>query len=79
MTYIDKNIISSYTAFLEGLSINNKTELIDVLKKSLRANKKNKDTNFYKSFGAFASSKSPKIIFSEIKKARKFRKKEISF
>lgn len=79
MAYIDKNIISSYTSFLEGLSTDNKAELIVLLKKSLKSDKKDKDLSFYKSFGAFGSSKSPKRIFGELKKARKFKKNEISF
>ncbi len=79
MTYTDKHIVETYTGLFEGLSSISKIELIENLSKSLKADKKTRESNFYKSFGAFASSKSAKEIISDIKLNRKFMKKEIKF
>ena len=79
MTYTDKHIIEVYSGLLAGLSLESKTELIESLSKSLKTEGKNKESNFYKSFGAFASEKSAEEIISDIKSSRKFRKKEIKF
>ncbi|MGN6341604.1 MAG: hypothetical protein ACTHML_11605 [Ginsengibacter sp.] len=58
MTYTDKHIVETYSGFLEGLSSRSKTELIESLSKFLKPEKKNKESNFYKPLGAFASEKS---------------------
>ncbi len=79
MTYTDRHIVETYSELFEGLSSNNKIELIESLSKSLKAEKKAKENNFYKSFGAFASDKSAEEIIADIKSSRKFRKKEIKF
>ncbi len=79
MTYTDKHIVETYSGLLEGLSSESKTELIESLSKSLKSEKKNKENNFYKSFGAFASKKSAEEIIADIKSGRKFREKEIKF
>ncbi len=79
MSYTDKRIIETYTGLFEGLSFDNKIDLIENLSKSLKKDSKNKDKAFYKSFGAFGSDKSVAAITKEIKASRKFRKKEISF
>lgn len=79
MTYTDKHIIETYSGLLKGLSSESKTELIENLSKSLKPDKKNKESNFYKSFGAFVSEKSAEEIIADIKSSRKFRKKEIKF
>lgn len=79
MTYTDKHIIATYSKLLEGLSSESKTELIESLSKSLKSERKNKESKFYKSFGAFASSKSAEEIIADIRSGRKFRKKEIKF
>ncbi len=79
MTYTDKHIVETYSALLEGLSLESKTELIESLSKSLKFDKENKERNFYKSFGAFASEKSAEEIIADIKSSRKFRNKEINF
>ena len=78
MNFTDKHIINSYTSLLEGLNSSAKIELIETLTKSLKKEKKTKANVFYKSFGAFASTKSPLAIFKEIKSSRKFRRKDIS-
>jgi hypothetical protein len=79
MTYTDKHIVEIYSGLLEGLSSEGKAELIENLSKSLKTEKKNKESKFYKSFGAFASGKSAEEIIADIKSSRKFRKKEIKF
>jgi hypothetical protein len=79
MTYTDKHIVETYTVLLEGLNPVSKAELIDSLSKSLKAEKKNREKNFYRSFGAFAPEQSAEDIIAEIKSSRKFRKKEIGF
>ncbi len=79
MTYTDKNIVETYSGLFEGLSSISKIELIESLSKSLKTNKKQRESNFFKSFGAFASNKSAEDIIAEIKLNRKFRKKEIKF
>ncbi len=79
MTYTDKHIVETYSGLLEGLSSESKTELIESLSKSLKFEKKNKENNFYKSFGAFASKKAAEEIIADIKSSRKFREKEIKF
>ncbi len=79
MTYTDKHIVETYSGLLEGLSSESKTELIESLSKSLKSEKKNKENNFYKSFGAFASKKAAEEIIADIKSSRKFREKKLNF
>lgn len=79
MTFTDKHIINAYSDLLESLRPSVKKELIESLSKSLKWERRKKETNFYKSFGAFVSTKSATTIIKEIKLSRKFRKKEISF
>jgi len=71
MNVTDKKILQGYSGLYEGLSFNNKCELIAKLTRSLKSNKSKKD-NFYKSFGAFASEKSEEELISEIKSSGKF-------
>lgn len=78
MTVTYKNILESYSDLFEGLSFNNKIELIERLTKSLKI-KKSKENNFYKSFGAFASEKSAEEIVSGIKSNRNFKNTGIKF
>ena len=79
MNYTDKRIVETYSEMFEGLNSISKIELIENLSKSLKTNVKNRDTAFYKSFGAFASGKTPEAIIHEIKLTRKFRKKDLKF
>ena len=78
MNFTDKHIINSYTTLLEGLNPLTKIELIETLTKSLKKEKKSKENTFYKSFGAFSSSKSTALLIKEIRASRKFRRKSIS-
>ena len=79
MTYTDKHIVETYSDLFEGLSSISKIELIESLSKSLKVDKKHRESNFYKSFGSFGSTKSAEAIITDIKLNRKFRKKEIKF
>jgi hypothetical protein len=79
MTYIDRNIVKTYSEMFEGLSSVSKIELIESLTKSLNTEKKSKEDAFYKAFGAFASDKSAEEIIAEIKSSRKFRTRDIKF
>ncbi len=79
MTFTDKNIIENYFGLFESLNSMSKLELIEKLTKSLKAENKSKENNFYKSFGAFSSEKSSDEINTDIKSSRKFRNKEIKF
>ena len=79
MSYAERQIIRSYSRLFEGLSPLSKIGLIEQLSKSLKTSEKHKDTDIYKSFGAFGSEKSPEEIIKDIKASRKFRKKEIKF
>ena len=79
MTFTDKNIIENYFGLFESLNSMSKLELIEKLTKSLKAENKSKENNFYKSFGGFSSEKTSDEINIEIKSSRKFRTKEIKF
>lgn len=79
MTFTDKNIIENYFGLFESLNAMSKLELIEKLTKSLKTEAKNKENNFYKSFGAFSTEKSSDEINAEIKSSRNFRQKEINF
>jgi len=77
MTFTEKNIIENYLGLFENLNSMSKLELIEKLTKSLKSESKSKESNFYKSFGAFSTEKSSDEIIAEIKSSRKFRNKEI--
>ena len=79
MTFTDKNIIENYLKLFESLNSMSKLELIEKLSKSLKAESKSKESDFYKSFGAFSTEKTSDEINTEIKSSRKFRTKEIKF
>ena len=79
MTFTDKNIIENYLKLFESLNSMSKLELIEKLTKSLKAESKSKESDFYKSFGAFSTEKTSDEINTEIKSSRKFRTKEIKF
>ena len=79
MTFTDKNIIENYLKLFESLNPMSKLELIEKLTKSLKAESKSKESDFYKSFGAFSTEKTSDEINTDIKSSRKFRTKEIKF
>ena len=79
MTFTDKNIMENYLKLFESLNSISKLELIEKLTKSLKAETKSKESDFYKSFGAFSTEKTSDEINTDIKSSRKFRTKEIKF
>lgn len=79
MSYTDKHIIETYSGLFSGLSAINKLELIEVLTKSIKRERKNKNSRFFKAFGAFAAEKSAEELIAEIKVSRKFKDREIEF
>jgi hypothetical protein len=79
MTFTDKNSIENYFGLFESLNSMSKLELIEKLTKSLKSESKSKESDFFKSFGAFSCEKTSDEIIAEIKSSRKFRNKEIKF
>lgn len=79
MTFAEKHIIETYSGLFHGLSVEGKTALINKLTESLNSNKKTIDDDFYASFGALESELTAEEMIVEIKKSRKFRKKDVSF
>lgn len=79
MSYTDRKLVETYSGLFDGLSIDNKIDLIESLSKSLKKSRKDREKAFYGSFGAFASDKSPEKIVKEIRASRKFRTKDLAF
>jgi len=79
MSLTDKYIVETYSKMLEGLNASSKKEIIENLTRSLKRESASIEEKFYQSFGAFASDKSAEDIVKEIKRSRKFRRKEIQF
>ena len=77
MSFTERHIIETYSGLFTGLSSDSKLELIETLTKSIKNEKKRKESRFFKSFGAFASDKSAEELVAEIKESRKFKKREI--
>lgn len=72
MTIAEKYIVETYSNLFEGLNSISKIELLEKLAKSLKRERKSKEKDFFKSFGAFGSEKSAENINREIKESRKF-------
>lgn len=79
MTFTDKNIIESYFGLFESLNVTSKLELIGKLTMSIKSKPKNKESDFYNSFGAFSDEKTSDEINAEIKESRIFREKDLKF
>jgi hypothetical protein len=79
MTHAEKYIIDSYSGFFDSLSSIGKLELLEKLTLSLKKNKKVRENDFFKSFGAFSSEKSAEEITAEIRESRTFREKKFNF
>lgn len=77
MRHADKHIVDAYIELFEGLSFENKLELIESLSKYLKIEDLKKEEDFYKSFGAFESDKSAEEIVVALKSARNFKDKDI--
>ncbi len=78
MKHAERLIVEAYSNMFENLSSVSKLELLDNLKKSLEKDSFSNEDNFFKSFGAFASDKSPEELIKEIKESRKFREKDFN-
>jgi hypothetical protein len=76
-TDINTNLVDSYYALLRNLSPNNKLELIARLSKSMKTTKKAKDNSWKALFGALVIDQSADEFVEELKKERKFIRKEI--
>jgi len=74
---INTNIVDSYYTLLRNLSPNNKLELIARLSKSMKTPKKAKDNSWKSLFGALVVDQSADEFVEELKKDRKFSRKEI--
>ena len=48
MTFTDRHIVNTYSGLFEGLNAVSKLELIENLSKSIKAEKRSKETMFYK-------------------------------
>ena len=70
MTFTDKNIVENYFGLFESLNAISKLELIEKLKKSLKAERKSKEENFYTCFGAFSIEKTSDEINAALKLSR---------
>ncbi len=77
MTITEQYIVDTYSSIFASLNFISKAELLEKLKKSLKQEQKNKDDDFFSSFGAFDSTKSAEEIIQDIKDNRKFNRKEI--
>lgn len=52
MTHAEKHIVETYSGLFESLSTISKLELLEKLAKSIRKESRNKEKEFFKSFGA---------------------------
>ncbi len=77
MTAAEKYIVKTYSRLFDGLSSMGKIELMELLAKSLKKDKRDRESDFFKSFGAFGSEKSAEEIVSGIKKSREFRERDL--
>ncbi|QTE23839.1 hypothetical protein [Polaribacter cellanae] len=77
MTVAEKYIVNTYSNLFEGLNSISKIELLEKLAKSLKKEVKNKNEDFFKSFGAFGSEKPAEEISEQIKKNRRFTSKDL--
>lgn len=74
---INTNLVDSYYTLLRNLSPNTKLELIARLSKSMKTTKKAKDNSWKSLFGALVIDQSADEFVEELKKDRKFSRKEI--
>ncbi|HRN37298.1 MAG: hypothetical protein JST38_06770 [Bacteroidetes bacterium] len=77
MTQVEKRIIEAYTGLWGHLKPKSKFALLERLVAALKHDEKPADAEFFSTFGAFSSSRSPESIIEEIKGERKFRSKEL--
>jgi uncharacterized membrane-anchored protein YhcB (DUF1043 family) len=76
MTITEKYIIKTYSNLFEHLSRSSQNKLINKLTKSLTIRDKNKENDFFESFGAFGSDQSAEEINKQLKENRRFKSKD---
>lgn len=74
---ININLVDSYYVLLKNLSPENKLELIARLSKSMVTAKQTKDKTWKALFGSLALDQSADEFIDELKKDRKFNRKEV--
>lgn len=74
---ININLVDSYYVLLKNLSPENKLELIYRLSKSMATAKQTKDKTWKALFGSLALDQSVDEFIDELKKDRKFNRKEV--
>ena len=79
MISANQNIIDNYLLLFETLNLQTKKRLVELLTKSLKSEKPQKEDDFYNSFGAFSDEKSADEINQKMKKSRKFKEKDFKF
>ena len=79
MTYLERNMMSTYAHLFEGLSTMSKIELIELLTKSLKKQVFEREKVFFQSYGAFGSDQNTEDIIKEIKENRHFVEKNLNF
>ena len=80
MRELEKTVVESYAKALENLSDEAKAELIALLSKPSNIDEKERKEQFYSSFGAWTDwDKTIEEIIAEIRGARRFRDKDLTF
>ncbi len=80
MSEHEKTVVASYAKAMENLSDEAKAELIALLSKPSSIDEKKKEERFYSSFGAWNDwDITTEEIIAEIRGAKKFRDKDLSF
>lgn len=81
MSEYEKTLVAKYAAAFEKERLSNeaKKELIRLLSKPAKKDKAEIEKKFWASFGSWPSDKSAEEIAQEIRSARQFRDKDLSF
>ncbi len=77
MSEVEKTIVADYAKALEKLSTEAKQHLISVLTQSLTDSAD--DQNLQEDFGGYIPEKTAEEIIADLKAARHFREKDLSF
>ena len=79
MSELEKKLVASYAKALQNFSEEAKAELIRLLSTPSPESEDFNEENFYSSFGEWSSEKSSEEVIAEIRSARRFRDKDLSF
>ena len=77
MSHSENQILEGFVSLIQGLNMNSKYELLEMLTKSFKNDKISKEKLFFESFGMFSSQLSAEEIIENIKSSRKFTNKQI--